>query len=286
MRGKLREAAFAGVFLLFQAWAELTYASFLLLFIGLLFLWSLLFGAGWRGRLRNSAAFVLVAVIFVVGLLPFLAAMAPDLVAEGDFFGRGGGFADIFSADVQGYLIPTRLHPWLGAWVAGLSFPNDKGQQIYIGYSVFLLALAGGWGLWQGRNGLQASTRRWLLFWGMAAVLFSLLTLGPQVRWGGQSLPLPGPFALVSQFPFFSGNRYPSRYSVMLLLAVAVLSGAGTYWLLTRRWISEHRSWAAAGIAGLADEEEEISHGYCIFFALRLRQEVITENYCGRLSIS
>ena len=178
--------------------------------------------------------------------------MAPDLAAEGDFFGRGGGFADVFSADLQGYLVPTRLHPLIGEWVAGLAFPNDKGQQIYVGYSVVMLAIAGGWGLWRGQDGNRASTRRWLLFWGVAAVAFFLLTLGPQVRWAGRPLPLPGPFALVSQLPFFSGNRYPSRYSVMLLLALAVLSGAGVYWLLTRRWATIHRGWAIAGFATAA----------------------------------
>jgi hypothetical protein len=252
LRGKLREGAFAAIFLVLQAWAELTYASFLLLFVALIFAWSLLFGKGWRRRLLDSIPFVLIAAIFVVGLLPFLAAMAPDLVAEGDFFGSGGGFADVFSADVQGYLVPTRLHPWVGAWVAAATFPNDKGQQIYAGYSVILLVLAGSWGLWRGQDGKHANTRPWLLFWGVAAVLFFLLTLGPQVHWGGQPTFLPGPFAFVSQLPFFSGNRYPSRYSVMLLLTLAVLAGAGVYWLLTRQWAITHKRWAAAGFAAAA----------------------------------
>ena len=101
--GKLREAAFAGLFLVFQAWAELTYASFLLLLIGLLFLWAMLFGRGWRSATaRYSPPSCSPAAIFVLGLLPFLGAMAPDLAAEGDFFSRGGGFADVFSADLLG----------------------------------------------------------------------------------------------------------------------------------------------------------------------------------------
>ena len=66
----------------------------------------------------------------------------------------------------------------------------------------------------------------------LALVSFWLLTLGLHPRWAGQYLPVAGPFALVSQLPFFSGNRYPSRYSVMLLLCVAVLAAAGLYWLL------------------------------------------------------
>ena len=221
----------------------------------------MLFGRGWRGRLHDIAAFLLVGGIFVLGLLPFLAAMAPDLAAEGDFFGRGGGFADVFSADLLGYLLPTRLHPWLGTWVAGLAFPNDKGQQIYLGYGVLLLALLGVWGLWRGGDGRRsdsarhvstATTRRWLLFWGAAAVLFFLLTLGPQLRWAGQPLPVPGPFALVSRLPFFSGNRYPSRYSVMLLLAAAVLAGAGIWWILTQSWVRTHKGWAAVALGGIA----------------------------------
>lgn len=41
---------------------------------------------------------------------PLLTAMLPDLRVEGDFFGSGGGggFADIFSAHLAGFVQPTR----------------------------------------------------------------------------------------------------------------------------------------------------------------------------------
>ncbi len=67
--------------------------------------------------------------------------MLPDMLREGDFFASGGGFADVFSADLMGYLASTRLHPLLGDWAAQLLFPNDKGQHIYLGYSLFALIL-------------------------------------------------------------------------------------------------------------------------------------------------
>jgi hypothetical protein len=59
----------------------------------------------------------------------------------------------------------------------------------------------------------------------------------------------------VSQLPFFSGNRYPSRYSVMLLLCVAVLAAAGLWWLvnwLSRRAASNRRPtrWISGVVAG------------------------------------
>lgn len=218
--------AMAGLFLVFQAWAELTYATFLLVFAAWFAVWAVF--ANWRRTLLTLGAS---AVVFALGLAPFLWAMLPDLRVEGDFFGSGGGFADVFSADLMGYLVPTRLHPWLGAWVATLPFPNDKGQQIFLGYTVVALALLGLWVLVRRGSHL----RRWAWLWGGALLLFWLLTLGPQVRWAGAPLPIPGPFALISRLPFFSGNRYPSRYSVMLMLAAAVLAAAGLAWLLRRR---------------------------------------------------
>ncbi|CAN5692548.1 interleukin-like EMT inducer domain-containing protein [soil metagenome] len=240
-RAGLRNALLAGLFLTFQAWAELTYASFLLIFIGLYFIWLLLVPAR-RGQATTSdalspttptkrlftiynlpiASFALLALTFLIGIAPFLWAMLPDLRREGNFFASGGGFADIFSADLLGYLLPTRLHPLFGQWAAALPFPNDKGQQIYIGYLALALVIVGAVALLR-----QPQTRQSGWFWLLITFFFWLLTLGPHVRWAGHDLPLPGPFALISKLPFFSGNRYPSRYSVMLMLGVAVLAGAG-----------------------------------------------------------
>ncbi len=249
-RRRWQDAALAALFLTFQAWSELTYATFLLIFIGLYALWIL--GIGYFSqrihlkfkihysplRQAQDSAFTIfflfafIGLLFAVGIAPFLWAMLPDMRVEGDFFTSGGGFSDIFSADLLGYLAPTRLHPWLGEWVASLSFPNDKGQHIFIGYSALLLAGVGTVHLlrrqrWQG------------LFWPLTTFVFWLLTLGPVIRVVGQPTAIPGPFALVSLLPFFNGNRYPSRYSVMLMLGVAVLAGYGIlgigYWLGKRR---------------------------------------------------
>ena len=225
-----RDVALAALFLALQAYAELTYASFLIIFALALFVWTAVVLWRRRGGAAVMAAllrFVLLAVAFLAAILPILAAMLPDMRREGDFFAAGGGFADIFSADLFGYLMPTRLHPWLGDWVATQPFPNDKGQQIYLGVAVTLLALIGLVALFRRR---EQRAEAWL--WLGTTLLFWWLTLGPTLRWRGEDLGIPGPFALVSQLPFFSGNRYPSRYSVMLMLCVAVLVAYG----LRRLW--------------------------------------------------
>lgn len=240
-RVALREGALAGLFLLLQAWAELTYASFLLLFLAIVALVTivrLLRGTRqWRTML---AGFGILALLFLVGIAPFLAAMMPDLRDEGDFFASGGGFADIFSADLAGFLLPTRLHPWLGSTVAALPFPNDKGQQIYLGWIAMLLAVAGGVWLWR-RARAQA------LVWLPATLFFWLLTLGPSLRWMGRDLGIPGPFAAISLLPFFNGNRYPSRYGVMLLICVAVLAAAGMVATMQRLRLQRARALALVG---------------------------------------
>lgn len=257
-RARLRSAALAGLFLVFQAWAELTYASFLLIFAALLAVYALLL-ALWENRRAAGGqaaqlvlAFAVTGAVFLAGIAPILAAMLPDMRTEGDFFASGGGFADLFSADLFGYLVPTRLHPLLGDWVATLPFPNDKGQHIYVGYLAATLAVAGLAVALRRRD-----TRRWGAFWLVALVSFWLLTLGPQVRWLGEATSLPGPFALVSQLPFFSGNRYPSRYSIMLMLAVAVCASWGVAWVLAR--VPLRRAGLLAAAAGVLFLGEHLS---------------------------
>jgi hypothetical protein len=250
--GRLRDVALAALFFVLQAYAELTYASFLALWAvawGLLAILRAVLHARrdatadethqvpgtsevpgtWWAILRPIARFALLALLVAAGIAPILANMLPDLRAEGDFFTSGGGFADLFSADLAGYALPTQLHPLLGGAIRDLAnnsaaqsdgsfWPVDKGQHIYLGYTALALALIG---LWRGRRGAQT----W--FWAASALAFFLLTLGPSLRVAGRDLGLPLPFDLIAQLPFFKGNRYPSRYSVMLLLSVAPLVAHG-----------------------------------------------------------
>lgn len=222
---RLKNALLAGLFLILQAWAEMTYASFLLIFIGLYWLYWLTLHLIHRhqpGNLPQSLlphlrAALVMGVAFTVGLLPILVNMLPNMLREGDFLVEGGGFASAFSADLLGFVIPTMHHPWLGHLVAQSNISGfDKGQHIYLGLTLLaLLAIAG----------LTQFHRPQARFWLLAAAVFALLTLGPVITINGQSTGIPGPFVLFQNLPFFKGNRYPSRYSVMLLLSLSVIAG-------------------------------------------------------------
>lgn len=235
-----RYAVLAGVFLLLQGWAEMTYASFLLVFTALylfVVLWQSwrkdvplsLIGRGDGGEGAISRSFVIgllvLGVIFLAGMLPILSQMWPDMQDEGDFFMEGSGFAGEFSCDLLGFLVPTQLHPWFGHWVSKLSFPHDKAQHYFLGYTVMALGLLG---LWAGRR------RGDIHFWAICAGVFFILTLGPTLRVNGHEVGVPLPFRLFQMLPFFKGNRYPSRYGVMLVLSVAILAGLGLAWAWNR----------------------------------------------------
>ena len=229
----------AALFLLLQAYAELTYASFLILFTVLWAVWQAATRSRSGSLLRLSGNLVLVGCLFLIGLAPMLAIMIPELFVEGDIFVEGGGFADVFSADLVGFLVPTMYHPVLGSLVKQFRFDHSVGQHLYLGYSVLVLVVAGS--LYGGRrpaaapsSRLQAATDRPARFWALSAFAFWLLTLGPTLRVNGHDTGFPLPFALIAELPFFKGNRYPSRYSVLLFLSLAMLVALGLAALLQR----------------------------------------------------
>ena len=275
---KLRYSLLAGVFMILQAYAELTYASFLALFTIVWATWR-----AWQLRSRAGRARVgrlamstlLIALLTVLGLTPILAKMVPDMLAEGDVFAEGGGFADAFSADLLGFLVPTSLHPLLGNVTGTLSFAHDVGQHLYLGYSALALCAAAVlyWGRRSRRGngqsvpasgraptdsagycrspGKVASLAAVVRFWCLSAVVWWLLTLGPTLRVNGTDTGVPLPFRLLEQVPFFKGNRYPSRFSVLLTLSLAILAGLGVAALMesSRRQTNRRRHgalrWAA-----------------------------------------
>ena len=246
---RLKNALLAGLFLILQTWAEMTYASFLLIFIGLNWLYQLTnytfrlirqekmphrtstkapvskgASASPEAALPRSSAprlhlysALIMILTFSLGLSPILAQMLPDMLIEGDFFVVGGGFAQDFSADLLGFIVPTIRHPWLGQLIhqTGIAGYN-LGQHIYIGFVLLGLILI---------NLRSIFRQPALRFWLVAAFIFALLTLGPVILINGYMTNVGGPFTILQQIPFFKGNRYPSRYSVMVMLCLSVLAG-------------------------------------------------------------
>lgn len=256
-RPPLRYGFLLGFFLLAQALSEFIFASFLILFtIAYVLYWLGAYYASKRAKrasqieedegqvaaresetadredriaIGNSNIpspkqpiinLLVAALLFLVCMSPILAAMFSDLLTEGDFIQQGLGFSNIFSADLLGFLVPSHLNPFFGFLESRFAFPYIN--FMYLGFSALALALVALWKVRPAR------------IWGVWFALIALVTLGPTLRINGAEVDLPLPFDLLLDIPLVRGNRYPSRWSVMLTLCLAVMVGYGMAWILRK----------------------------------------------------
>ncbi len=233
----LRHGFLLGLFLLFQALSEFIYASFLILFTIAYLIYWLIANRFQIKRWQSTIGNLLVAALtFLLPMSPILAAMISDTLAEGDFIQSGLGFSNVFSADLLGFLVPSHLHPIFGGLEAQLHFSYIN--FVYLGYVAMAL----------GAIALLRVPRARI--WGIWFALVFLITLGPTLRVNGAEFSMPFlPFNALLEIPFIKGNRYPSRWSVLLTLCLAVLVGYGLAWVL--RKVAGYRPRGPARSAGL-----------------------------------
>jgi hypothetical protein len=279
-----RNAILAGVFAVFALLAEMIYGVFLLFLTLILLFFELRAGkapqpASYVPSTRGHLMYRLSPGGYrLLSMIPPLAVMAltvailwsPVMIpilrsfSQGDFALVGWGEGLKLSADLFGWFTPTPLHPIFGAddWplhlravVEGVA-PFRDVNTVFLGYGILVLAGIGAVGMWR-------QARAWVL----AAVIFAVFTLGPLLQINGQFLfPLdnllreqglsqdvtfPMPFALLHYIPIIKANRVPNRFSVVLSLALAVLVGYGTCWVLSRVASSRLASDSSTGNAAL-----------------------------------
>lgn len=72
-------------------------------------------------------------------------------------------------------------------------------------------------------------------FWLGLAVLFGTLALGPFVHVLGVNTHVPGPWAFLRYVPIVGLARTPGRFSIVVMLAVAILFTMALCWVIQRR---------------------------------------------------
>jgi hypothetical protein len=134
--------------------------------------------------------------------------------------------------DVLALFLPNPNHPlapgmfvdWLNSW---------PGRYIEGLVSVPLVAIVTLCVAW--RAGWVPS--RW---WAGLTALFGLLALGPFIHIAGVNTYAPGPWAFLRYVPILGLTRSPSRFSVVLMLGVAILFATALV-ALTRRYPAKRR---------------------------------------------
>jgi len=134
--------------------------------------------------------------------------------------------------DVLAFFLPNPNHPlasgafvdWLNAW------PTRYIEGLVSIPLVAIVTLCVAW-----RAGWVPS--RW---WAAITALFGLLALGPFIHIAGMNTYVPGPWAFLRYVPILGLTRSPSRFSVVLMLGVAILFATALV-ALTRRYPARRR---------------------------------------------
>ena len=125
--------------------------------------------------------------------------------------------------DLLALFLPNPNHPLspaaIGAWLA--SRPNGYLENVASIPLVALGVLAVAW-----RLGWKPS--RWWLGLGL---LFGYLALGPFVHVAGVNTYVPGPWAFLRYVPLVGLAHTPARFSVVMMLALAVMVAGALTWL-------------------------------------------------------
>lgn len=267
-----RAGLWAGLFLVLAGLCDWYFVLYLLLFTGLMIVWAWARRMGTRAApvatwLGPLGAPVIAGAMFALVLSPVLIPMVLEALRF-NFMVRPSSDLYILSASLLDFLIPNRLHtlfrPDSFAWPGNQIAPVSE-RTIAVGYVALAATLAAVVG---------ARTRgRLLWLWGVGAIFFLLLALGPRLHVGnidwaqipGGSAAIRGsiadddaivaprewsPYAVVNALvPFMRISRSVSRFAIMVQLCVAVLAGVGLAWALSR--VRRGMPWAAMAVMAL-----------------------------------
>lgn len=234
----IRRGLVLGFAMLVQGLACAYYGIFTALLVG----YSALFFSVSR-RLWSSAswwiALVSAAAIACAGTLPFLSHFT-GIRSEG--FGRTLQESAAFSANAASYLASSAYaHGWLLRVIS--SWPAWR-EVMFPGFLALGLAIAGGLVAVVGARQYAAPRERETAFlYGTAGILACWASFGPAGRL----------YSLLFELPFFAFLRAPSRFAIVVVLALAVVGSLATRRLLAAA--GPRRLWVAAAVMLLAIAE-------------------------------
>jgi len=143
--------------------------------------------------------------------------------------------AAFYSADLLRYFVPSFLNPILG-WIASLvpgRFSGGVEGTIFAGYTILILII--GFLIYKLRHKLKILVLPSVWFWVVLVLAFGILSLGPYLKIAEQIIFIPLPYAWIYKLiPLWGNFRVPARFSLMVILGLAVLVGIALSYILAR----------------------------------------------------
>lgn len=129
-------------------------------------------------------------------------------------------------------LAPEAWRAWLGARPDG--YLENVASMPLVAIVVLCLAWRSGW----------HAPRLWLVSW----LVFAWMALGPFVHVAGVNTYVPSPWTLLRYVPVIGLARNPSRFAVMMMLALAVLFALALSYLRETRLKHRWARWAIGAV--------------------------------------
>lgn len=167
------------------------------------------------------------------GLIPLTIDNLLIAISNENFLKLNPFEAVTFSTDLLSFFLPSVFHPVFGDFTKDI-YSNFSGNvsenTTYIGYTVILLSSFAT---------IRLKGDKCVKFWSIAALFFSLISLGPLLHINGNTtftvfnttVPLPH-LVLYYLIPFLDNCRTVGRFFVIASLSFAVLTGYGISELL------------------------------------------------------
>jgi hypothetical protein len=196
--------------------------------------------------------------IFAVFSFVFFAPLIEIAKSQNNFLDAGLKQAQRYSMNLYDPFIPPVAHSlWPGAndnffnslnakLGQDISPTGEKGSSSFLGYTtLFFIIYVIYYGLkslvikFLKRRGTSEKTELQItskntVFWGLALVIFFILSLGTQTKWGGETITLPYSF-IYDHLPFYKNMRTVGRLFVYGMLSASVFSAVGLAYFLREK---------------------------------------------------
>jgi len=222
----ITNSLYAALFLLITGMSSMYYLLYLFIFT---FVYIVYFSINDRSMVEANF-FKKIGVMtasFAIVYSPILYLMIDEFLKTRSKYMYAPGFVE-YSADILAFFTPSPLHPFLSGLFSSInsSFTGNPAEYtVFAGYTVLSLSII---------SILKARSKE-VVFWALSALLFFILSLGPILHLHGifsihiedYKMYVLLPYALLMHIPFLSLMRVPSRWDIMLMLSLSVLSGYG-----------------------------------------------------------
>ena len=235
--GRPRDAALSGLFLVLETLST-WYYGMILAFAIFVFLIVRFIMRRKAFTLKWTATFAVVIAIAVLLVLPF--GLPYQRIHSLDpRYARSIKEVDLFSADVRDFTAASQENlVWGGVTASAREQTNKRGGQtersLFPGLILVVLGIAGAAYLFaKGKGAARFDVRYYVTL----AVASFLMCLGTSLYFFGHRLAIPMPYHLFYYaFPGFKVMRVPARFTILISLSLAVLSGFAVKGLLS--WLT------------------------------------------------